>query len=55
MPMNPPFADPWRASRKIRKAQTCVVLAGAFAVGIATGVGLCAVAFGRDLFDRLPR
>ena len=32
-----------------------VVLAGAFAVGIATGVGLCAVAFGRDLFDRLPR
>ena len=53
--MNPPFADPWRTSRKLRKAQTAVVLAGSFAVGVATGVGLCAVAFGRDLFDRLPR
>lgn len=55
MSVNPPFVDPWRTSRRLRKAQTCVVLAGAFAVGIATGVGLCAVAFGRDLFDRLPR
>ena len=55
MSVNPPFVDPWRTRRRLRKAQTCVVLAGAFAVGIATGVGLCAVAFGRDLFDRLPR
>lgn len=53
--MNPPFADPWKTSRRFRKARDIVLLAGAFGVGVATGVGLCAVAFGRDLFDRLPR
>ena len=53
--MNPPFADPWRVSRNARKARQTVVLAGAFGVGVATGVGACALMFGRDLFDRLPR
>lgn len=52
---NPPFADPWRTSRRLTKAGTCVLLGASFAVGIATGVGLTAVAVGRDIFDRLPR
>lgn len=53
--MNPPFADPWRMSRRVRKARDAALLAGAFTVGMATGVGLCVVAVGRDIFDRLPR
>lgn len=50
--MNPPFVDPWR---KARKARDIFLLAGAFGVGVACGVGGCAVVFGRDVFDRLPR
>ena len=53
--MNPPFADPWRTSRRVRKARDGLLLAGAFGVGVAAGVGGCALMFGRDLFDRLPR
>ncbi len=50
--MNPPFADPWRASRRVRKARDIVLFAGAFVAGAAIGFGVVAHAVGRDVFDR---
>lgn len=53
--MNPPLVDPWKLSRRTNKAARCALLGASFAVGMATGVGLCVLAVGRDLFDRIPR